>query len=122
MRLNPIIAGMLVGAVTLGVVLAASAAQARVFVGVGIGIPGPVYYPPPVVYAPPPAVVYAPPPAVYATPPTAYVAPAAPPASAQAPVAQDCREYRSPTTIDGRPQETIGTACRQPDGSWRIVN
>jgi|SRR5271156_6697909 len=118
MRLNSIIAGGLFCAVTLGVLLAASAAQARIFVGVGIGVPGPVYYPPPVVVAPPP-VVYAPPPAIYAPPPTAYIAP--PPAAA-APAAQDCREYRSQTMIDGRPQPTVGTACRQPDGSWRIVN
>src|SRR5271156_3529636 len=102
MRLNSIIAGGLFCAVTLGVLLAASAAQARVFVGVGIGVPGPVYYPAPVVVAPPP-VLYAPPPIAYVTPP--------------APAGQDCREYRSQTTIDGRPQDTVGTACRQPDGS-----
>ena len=56
-------------------------AQARVFVGVGIGVPW--YYPPPYYpYYAPPAVVYAPPPVVYAQP--TYVAP---PASGPAPTA-----------------------------------
>lgn len=33
-----------------------------------------------------------------------------------------CREYRSSARIDGRTQRVHGTACRQPDGSWRLVN
>lgn len=33
-----------------------------------------------------------------------------------------CREYHATATIGGRPQQTYGTACRQPDGSWQIVN
>jgi surface antigen len=33
-----------------------------------------------------------------------------------------CREYTSSAMIDGRRQQTTGTACRQPDGSWRIQN
>jgi surface antigen len=32
-----------------------------------------------------------------------------------------CREYTATATIGGKPQETYGTACRQPDGSWQIV-
>ncbi len=32
-----------------------------------------------------------------------------------------CREFVTRTTIGGRTQETWGTACRQPDGSWRMV-
>jgi hypothetical protein len=122
MRSSPIIASALGGVLSLGVLLGAPAAQARVFVGVGIGVPGPVVVAPaPVVVAPPP-VVYAPPPVAYA-PPAGYVAPpgyVSPPVAA--PAAQDCREYQSQTTIDGRPQPTTGMACRQPDGSWRIVN
>jgi len=35
---------------------------------------------------------------------------------------QACREYRSTVTIDGRTEEAVGTACREPDGTWRIVN
>jgi surface antigen len=33
-----------------------------------------------------------------------------------------CREYTAQATVAGRPQQTYGTACRQPDGSWQIVN
>ncbi len=33
-----------------------------------------------------------------------------------------CREYRTTVNIDGRNEEAYGTACRQPDGSWRITN
>jgi len=33
-----------------------------------------------------------------------------------------CREYTSTASIGGEPQQTTGTACRQPDGSWQIVN
>ena len=33
-----------------------------------------------------------------------------------------CREYTATATVGGRSQQTYGTACRQPDGSWRLVN
>ncbi len=33
-----------------------------------------------------------------------------------------CREYSSRGTVGGRVEEVTGTACRQPDGSWRIMN
>ena len=32
-----------------------------------------------------------------------------------------CREYTSTATVGGRSQTIYGTACRQPDGSWQIV-
>lgn len=32
-----------------------------------------------------------------------------------------CREYTSTATVAGRSQQIFGTACRQPDGAWRIV-
>jgi hypothetical protein len=102
----------------------APAAEARGFVGFSLGVPlggpaYPAYYPSPYYYAPPPPVYYAPPPVAYAPPPVAY-APA--PAYAPSGPSQDnCREYQSSATIDGRPQPTHGVACRQPDGSWRIV-
>ena len=35
---------------------------------------------------------------------------------------QPCREYQQTVTIGGETQQAYGTACRQPDGSWRIVN
>jgi hypothetical protein len=54
-------------------VLPPAAAQARVFIGLGLGfppiyVPPPVYYPPPPVYYPPPQGAYAPPPAYDAPP------------------------------------------------------
>jgi surface antigen len=33
-----------------------------------------------------------------------------------------CREYTARATVNGKPVETYGTACRQPDGSWRLIN
>ncbi|BCW88329.1 hypothetical protein sos41_14680 [Alphaproteobacteria bacterium SO-S41] len=33
----------------------------------------------------------------------------------------DCREFSQEIYIDGRRQEATGTACRQSDGTWRIV-
>lgn len=35
---------------------------------------------------------------------------------------QYCREYQQSVTIAGKPETAYGTACRQPDGSWKIVN
>lgn len=33
-----------------------------------------------------------------------------------------CREYQAAATVGGRQQQTYGTACMEPDGSWEIVN
>jgi surface antigen len=33
----------------------------------------------------------------------------------------DCRDYTHTVYIDGRPRKMRGTACRNPDGSWRNV-
>jgi surface antigen len=33
-----------------------------------------------------------------------------------------CREYQQTVTIDGKKENSYGTACRQPDGSWKIVS
>jgi surface antigen len=35
---------------------------------------------------------------------------------------QYCREYAQTITVDGKTETAHGTACRQPDGSWKIVN
>jgi surface antigen len=32
-----------------------------------------------------------------------------------------CREFQQTVTIGGREERSYGTACRQPDGSWKIV-
>lgn len=33
-----------------------------------------------------------------------------------------CREYRTTAIIAGKKQQMYGTACRQPDGSWKMVS
>tara|TARA_B100000676_G_scaffold92046_2_gene91739 strand:+ start:15598 stop:16074 length:477 start_codon:yes stop_codon:yes gene_type:complete len=33
-----------------------------------------------------------------------------------------CREYQTTVTVGGEYQQAYGTACRQPDGSWKVVN
>jgi surface antigen len=34
---------------------------------------------------------------------------------------QSCREYETTIYVDGREETAKGTACRQPDGSWKIT-
>lgn len=34
---------------------------------------------------------------------------------------QYCREFQQTITVAGRTEQGYGTACRQPDGSWKIV-
>lgn len=54
------------------------------------------------------------------TPPTIYVQPGyAPGAYIQQ---QYCREYTQNVIVGGVVRQSYGTACMQPDGSWRIVN
>jgi hypothetical protein len=78
--------------------------------------PPPVYYPPPprVVYAPPP-----PPPVVYAPAPIDAVPASAPYRTSSG---QYCREYQAQVVVGGVARPSYGTACQQPDGSWRVVN
>lgn len=33
-----------------------------------------------------------------------------------------CREYTQTINVGGQSERAYGTACRQPDGSWQIVN
>lgn len=35
---------------------------------------------------------------------------------------QPCREYTHTVIIGGKEQQAYGTACRQADGSWKVVN
>lgn len=35
---------------------------------------------------------------------------------------EPCRDYQTTVTIGGRTETATGRACRQPDGTWRIVN
>ncbi len=81
-------------------------------------------------YTPPPQTVYAPAPSYnsgygynsgydYEQPPIQ-----ATPSSDvyQAQNGQYCREYQSQANIGGRMTYGYGTACLQPDGSWRVAN
>lgn len=90
-------------------------AQARVFVGVGIPFPGyyppPVYYPPPPVYYAPPPVIYAPPPQVYTPPPQVY----APPTAA----GQTCYAEAYTCPMD-RPVATGGSCYCLGNGGQRV--
>ncbi len=33
-----------------------------------------------------------------------------------------CREFQQSVTVGGKTEQAYGTACRQPDGSWKVVN
>jgi hypothetical protein len=81
------------------------------------------YYPPPAVYYYPHYVPVAPPPVVYVPVPRGPAV-AAQPASPvyQTPQGQYCREYQGTLNIGGHPQPSYGTACLQPDGTWRLMN
>jgi surface antigen len=35
---------------------------------------------------------------------------------------ENCREYQTTITVGGKHENAYGTACRQPDGSWKVVN
>ncbi len=35
---------------------------------------------------------------------------------------KNCRDYETVAVIDGKKETLHGTACRQPDGSWKAVN
>ncbi|MSP81368.1 MAG: glycine zipper 2TM domain-containing protein [Alphaproteobacteria bacterium] len=35
---------------------------------------------------------------------------------------EQCREYQQTVTVGSQIQEAYGTACRQADGTWKIVN
>jgi hypothetical protein len=130
-------------ALTLVLFSVAPASAAHVFVGVAAGYPGiynyppygygyyghPVYYYPGAYYYPSyyvassPTVVYQPAPQV------TYVAPSSSSSVSASQTSETytddqgrtCREYRSSSTINGQVQSTYGTACLQPDGSWRVV-
>jgi surface antigen len=39
----------------------------------------------------------------------------------QTPQGNYCREFQQTVTVDGKQERAYGTACRQPDGSWRIT-
>jgi hypothetical protein len=66
-----------------------------------------------------PAPVYAPPRVVYVQPAPQVVQAAPPPVQASG---SYCREYTETVTIAGTVHTAYGTACQQPDGSWRKMD
>jgi surface antigen len=40
----------------------------------------------------------------------------------QSPDGDYCREFQQKATIGGKSERVYGTACRQPDGQWQLVN
>lgn len=34
----------------------------------------------------------------------------------------DCREYQSTVTVGDKTEAADGAACRQPDGTWKVIN
>jgi len=70
-------------------------------------------------YGYPAPVVVAPYPGVYPAP--VYSAPAYSPPVYGAGVPSYCREFRTTININGTLQPAWGTACLQPDGTWRFV-
>lgn len=40
----------------------------------------------------------------------------------QAPSGDYCREYNQTVTVGGKTQQAYGTACRMPDGTWKVQN
>lgn len=63
------------------------------------------------------------------TPPQAATAPAATPSITYTnkpaftnSAGQTCREYKTTDTSNPHPVDVFGTACKQADGQWRVVN
>lgn len=51
-----------------------------------------------------------------------YPAAATPVIASSSPVQGYCREYSGPVRIGGRIEQSYGTACLMPDGSWQIMD
>ena len=58
----------------------------------------------------------------WSNPDTGYSGTVTPVRTYEASANRPCREYTQTVTIDGRTEQAVGTACREPDGTWRIVN
>ncbi len=81
------------------------------------------YRPAPRIYwpAPPSRVVVLPPRTIYVpSSPVLQAVPASP--VFRGTDGRYCREYQTTVTIAGTGQPGYGTACLEPDGTWRVVN
>ncbi|HTH97680.1 MAG TPA: hypothetical protein VL574_09700 [Stellaceae bacterium] len=106
----------------LGAVTSPAEARGHVFVGVGLGGFGYAPWGPPVYYAPPP-VYYVPPTApAYYNPNTGTYDSGTTASSAPAFDTSNCQPYHSTAVLDGTRRPISGTACKQPDGTWRMMN
>jgi hypothetical protein len=56
-------------------------------------------------------------------PSAAYPAPAQTQRAQGAPEGepQNCRKFTAQVTVGGQPQQAVGQACQQPDGSWQVT-
>jgi hypothetical protein len=111
-------------------------APAEAFVAFSFGFPlgFPAYPPPPpYYYPPPPPSGYYPPPGTAGPPGPHPSAGGYGPSSASSITytprrawtdasGRQCREYMTAREIGGHATKVYGTACRDPDGQWRIVN
>jgi hypothetical protein len=34
---------------------------------------------------------------------------------------ENCRDFTAQVTVGGQPQQAVGQACQQPDGSWQVT-
>ena len=83
--------------------------------------PRPVFYaPPPVIYAPPVRTVVYTAPAEFIPAPTMIADQSSPTYYNE--YGQQCREYQTTGRISGSRGQLYGTACLQPDGSWRVID
>ncbi len=59
---------------------------------------------------------------VWNNPDTGHRGTVTPQPAYQTPQGQYCRECQQTVTIGGRTEQAYGTACRQPDGTWKVVS
>ena len=58
----------------------------------------------------------------WSNPDTGHTGTVTPIRTYQAPSGQNCREYRHDVKIGDRNETVIGQACRQADGTWKVVS
>lgn len=58
----------------------------------------------------------------WSNPDTGHAGTITPTRTYQQPDGNYCREYQQTVTVGGKTEQAYGTACRQPDGSWKIVS
>jgi surface antigen len=59
---------------------------------------------------------------VWSNPQTGHSGTVTPIREGRDPLGNYCREYQTTVTIGGRVEQAYGTACRQPDGSWKVID